>query len=59
MLEDEKATLEAHISTLQSQQEALGDRIESLTQTTDSTMKREHEAEEHFGSGSFCTCALD
>ena len=43
---DEKATFLAQIHTLQSQQIALGDRIESLTQTADSAMEREREAEE-------------
>jgi len=45
-LEDEKATLLAQIHTLQSQQENLGDRVESLSQTADSAMQREREAEE-------------
>lgn len=36
----------AQIQTLSSQQEALGDRLESLTQTADSAMEREREAEE-------------
>lgn len=45
-LEDEKATLLAQISTLQSQQEVLGDRIESLSQAADTAMEREREAEE-------------
>jgi len=43
---DEKATMLSQIRTLQSQQEALGDRIESLSQTADSAMEREREAEE-------------
>ena len=44
-LEDEKATLLAQIQTLQGQQDALGSRIESLSQTADSAMEREREAE--------------
>ena len=43
---DEKETLLAQIGILQSQQETLGDRIESLSQTADSAMEREREAEE-------------
>ena len=43
---DEKATLLSQISILQSQQVALGDRIESLSQTADAAMEREREAEE-------------
>jgi phage shock protein A len=35
----------AQIATLQYQQEALGDRIDSLSQTADSAMEREREAE--------------
>ena len=46
MCRDEKSTLLAQIETLQSQQVALGDRIESLSQTADSAMEREREAEE-------------
>ena len=45
MLEDEKGTLLSQISTLQAQQEALGSRLESLTQTADSAMAREREAD--------------
>ena len=44
-VEDEKATLLSQISTLQAQQEALGSRLESLTQTADSAFEREREAE--------------
>lgn len=43
--EDEKQTLLSQISTLQSQQEALGNRLESLTMTMDNAMQREREAE--------------
>jgi hypothetical protein len=45
-LEDEKLTLLNHITTLQSQQEALGSRVESLMQTTDLAMERERDAEQ-------------
>lgn len=45
LIEDEKATILAQTATLQSQQEALGSRIESLTQTTETAMEREREAE--------------
>lgn len=46
LLEDEKATLLSHISTLQAQQEALGSRLESLSETADNAMAREREAED-------------
>ena len=36
----------SQINTLQSQQEVLGERVESLSQTADSAMEREREAEE-------------
>ncbi|CAJ1951498.1 unnamed protein product [Cylindrotheca closterium] len=45
-LEDEKVTLLSQISTLQGQQEALGSRLESLTQAADNAADREHEAED-------------
>jgi len=44
-LEDEKATLLSQISTLQVQQEVLGNRLESLTETADNAFAREREAE--------------
>ena len=43
---DEKAVLLDQISTLQSQQAALGSRLESLSQAADNGMSREREAEE-------------
>jgi outer membrane murein-binding lipoprotein Lpp len=43
---DEKSTLMSQITTLQGQQEMLGSRLESLTQTADSAMEREREADE-------------
>jgi len=45
LMEDEKGTLLSQISILQDQQLALGNRIESLTQTADSAMERERESE--------------
>ena len=45
ILEDEKATLLSQISILHDQQEALGNRIESLSQTADNAMDRERESE--------------
>jgi hypothetical protein len=45
MMIDEKDTLLQQILTLQSQQEALGLRLESLTNNADMAMEREHEAE--------------
>ena len=45
LLEDEKATLLSQISILHDQQEALGNRIESLSQTADNAMDRERESE--------------
>ena len=46
LLQDEKTTMMSQISTLQSQQDALGNRLESLTQTADMAMEREREAED-------------
>ncbi|GAX16126.1 hypothetical protein FisN_3Hh393 [Fistulifera solaris] len=46
LLEDEKTTFLTQIGTLQAQQEALGSRLESLTQTADNAMAREREAED-------------
>jgi outer membrane murein-binding lipoprotein Lpp len=46
LLEDEKTTFLSQIGTLQAQQEALGSRLESLTQTADNAMAREREAED-------------
>lgn len=46
LLEDEKTTFMSQIDTLQAQQEALGSRLESLTQTADNAMAREREAED-------------
>lgn len=43
---DEKVTLISQISTLQGQQEALGSRLESLTQAADNAADREREAED-------------
>jgi len=43
---DEKTVLLNQISTLQSQQVALGSRVESLTQTSENAMAREREAED-------------
>lgn len=45
MIEDEKSTLLSQISILQDQQLALGNRIESLTQTSDNAMERERESD--------------
>lgn len=45
-MEDEKSVLLAQVATLQAQQEALGNRLESLTQTADSAMERERDAED-------------
>ncbi|KAL7567950.1 hypothetical protein ACA910_019660 [Epithemia clementina (nom. ined.)] len=45
LLEDEKGTLLSQITILQDQQEALGNRLESLSQTADNVMEREREAE--------------
>jgi len=45
-LEDEKVTLISQIATLQGQQEALGSRLESLTQAADNAVDREREAED-------------
>ena len=46
MAEQENAVLLSQISTLQAQQDALGSRLESLTQTADNAMTREREAED-------------
>lgn len=46
LLEDEKATFLSQIATLQAQQEALGNRLESLTHTSDNAMERERDAED-------------
>ncbi|GAX10198.1 hypothetical protein FisN_3Lh393 [Fistulifera solaris] len=46
LLEDEKTTFLSQIGTLHAQQEALGSRLESLTQTADNAMAREREAED-------------
>ena len=43
---EEKSTYLSQITTLQGQQEMLGSRLESLTQTADSAMEREREADE-------------
>lgn len=43
---DEKVTLISQIVTLQGQQEALGSRLESLTQAADNAVDREREAED-------------
>lgn len=43
---DEKTVLLNQISTLQSQQAALGSRVESLTQASENAMAREREAED-------------
>ena len=43
---DEKATLLSQISTLQAQQIALENRLESVSQTADNAMEREREAED-------------
>jgi hypothetical protein len=43
---EEKSTYLSQVTTLQGQQEMLGSRLESLTQTADSAMEREREAEE-------------
>lgn len=45
-VEDEKATLLSQISTLQAQQEALGGRLESLSETAENATAREREAED-------------
>ena len=44
--EEEKETLLNQIAILQSQQESLGSRVESLSQTADNAMEREREAEQ-------------
>jgi hypothetical protein len=44
-LEDEKATLLAQIHTLQSQQETLGLRLESLSETAETAMERERDTD--------------
>jgi hypothetical protein len=49
-LEDEKAVLLSRISTLEGQQNALGSRLESLTQAADKAMEREREAEDRLDS---------
>ena len=46
LLEDEKTTFLSQIGILQAQQEALGSRLESLSQTADNAMAREREAED-------------
>lgn len=46
LMEDEKGTFLSQIATLQAQQEALGNRLESLTHTADNAMEREREAED-------------
>ncbi len=43
---DEKTVLLNQIATLQSQQVALGSRVESLTQTSENAITREREAED-------------
>ncbi|GKY91732.1 hypothetical protein MPSEU_000145000 [Mayamaea pseudoterrestris] len=45
LLQDEKETLQQHIDTLEQQQQALGSRLESLTETADAAMDRERQAE--------------
>jgi hypothetical protein len=46
LMDDEKATCLSQIATLQAQQEALGNRLESLTHTADNAMERERDAED-------------
>lgn len=46
LMDDEKTTDLSQIATLQAQQEALGNRLESLTHTADNAMEREREAED-------------
>lgn len=46
LMEDERATFLSQIATLQAQQEALGNRLESLTHTADNAMERERDAED-------------
>lgn len=46
LLEDERDTLQQHIDTLEQQQQALGIRLESLTETADTASERERQAEQ-------------
>jgi outer membrane murein-binding lipoprotein Lpp len=43
---DEKSTLLSRVSTLQAQQAALENRLDSVSQTADNAMEREREAED-------------
>lgn len=43
---DEKSTLLSRVSSLQAQQEALENRLDSISQTADNAMEREREAED-------------
>jgi hypothetical protein len=45
-VDEEKGTFLSQIAILQSQQESLGSRLESLSQTADNAMEREREAEQ-------------
>jgi outer membrane murein-binding lipoprotein Lpp len=45
-LRDEKSTLLSRVSSLQAQQAALENRLDSISQTADNAMEREREAED-------------